>query len=323
MRTPPARLRGDAHRTEPGEGGAPPWGMLATYRCQDATNRLTVGFRLAEGAPAALQAYVVPAISPKACSIVYYRYGRCRHPPPRHAPRTRHCFSVVQGLTVLQRARCSTQPGPSTGSPDHTTQSLKPPPFHILCHAHTSCRLPPLCLHQRIALDVVGLAGEQRGGPGPGGGAGGAPFSELSLSGVCEARAAGCRAGRGAKARAQQQAGHSRLAHVGTLVLVFRRPWLGLTFAAYVVKTAYLAPRLTPSPLCRQLQPARGARVGSSLPARPASSPAHRRGRRRRRALQLPQRSGRQPAWLQSRGRGSAVCQVWRRVVLSFAWSLC
>lgn len=62
------------HRSEPEDGGG--WGTLATYRCQDATNRLTIGFRVCEGAPATLQAYVVPAIPPKACSTVSYRCAR-------------------------------------------------------------------------------------------------------------------------------------------------------------------------------------------------------------------------------------------------------
>ncbi|GBF98424.1 hypothetical protein Rsub_10489 [Raphidocelis subcapitata] len=59
-------------RTPP-EGGPGGWATLATYRCQDATNRLAVSFRLPEGAPGLLQAFVVPAAPPKACGVVQYR----------------------------------------------------------------------------------------------------------------------------------------------------------------------------------------------------------------------------------------------------------
>eukprot|EP00198_Chlamydomonas_reinhardtii_P000372 XP_001689707.1 bardet-biedl syndrome 7 protein [Chlamydomonas reinhardtii] len=43
---------------------------LATYRCQDSTNRLAVKFKVREGRSAALSAFVLPAISPKACVVV-------------------------------------------------------------------------------------------------------------------------------------------------------------------------------------------------------------------------------------------------------------
>ncbi|KXZ55148.1 hypothetical protein GPECTOR_3g298 [Gonium pectorale] len=43
---------------------------LATYRCQDSTNRLAVKFKVREGRAASLSAFVLPAISPKACVCV-------------------------------------------------------------------------------------------------------------------------------------------------------------------------------------------------------------------------------------------------------------
>ncbi|KAG2424531.1 hypothetical protein HXX76_014412 [Chlamydomonas incerta] len=43
---------------------------LATYRCQDSTNRLAVKFKVREGRSASLSAFVLPAISPKACVVV-------------------------------------------------------------------------------------------------------------------------------------------------------------------------------------------------------------------------------------------------------------
>ncbi|KAG2493069.1 hypothetical protein HYH03_008732 [Edaphochlamys debaryana] len=43
---------------------------LATYRCQDSTNRLAVKFKVREGRPSSLSAFVIPAISPKACLVV-------------------------------------------------------------------------------------------------------------------------------------------------------------------------------------------------------------------------------------------------------------
>ncbi|KAI8469474.1 MAG: hypothetical protein J3K34DRAFT_522137 [Monoraphidium minutum] len=58
-------------RTTPPEHSG--WATLATYRCQDATNRLTLCFRAREGGPGVLKAYVVPAIAPKTCGIVQYR----------------------------------------------------------------------------------------------------------------------------------------------------------------------------------------------------------------------------------------------------------
>mgnify|MGYP001806850331 CR=1 FL=1 len=39
-------------------------------RCQDSTNRLAVKFKVREGRSAALSAFVLPAISPKACVVV-------------------------------------------------------------------------------------------------------------------------------------------------------------------------------------------------------------------------------------------------------------
>jgi hypothetical protein len=45
-----------------------------TFRCQDATNRLTILFKAQEGAPALLQAYIVPAAPlVQTCAVVQYR----------------------------------------------------------------------------------------------------------------------------------------------------------------------------------------------------------------------------------------------------------
>ncbi|GIL85198.1 hypothetical protein Vretimale_10813 [Volvox reticuliferus] len=43
---------------------------LATYRCQDSTNRLAVKFKVREGKSASLSAFVIPAISPKAAVVL-------------------------------------------------------------------------------------------------------------------------------------------------------------------------------------------------------------------------------------------------------------
>ncbi|GLC59925.1 hypothetical protein PLESTB_001554700 [Pleodorina starrii] len=43
---------------------------LATYRCQDSTNRLAVKFKVREGRSSSLSAFVIPAISPKACAVL-------------------------------------------------------------------------------------------------------------------------------------------------------------------------------------------------------------------------------------------------------------
>lgn len=143
------------HRSDPEEGGG--WGTLATYRCQDATNRLTIGFRVCEGAPAALQAYVVPAIPPKACSTVSYR---CVHAGASVSASSRRAAS----------ARCTSGPRSAATPPAS--------PLRAGLAAHGPCRLPPLCLHQRVAVDVTGLAAEQQGGPAS------TPFSELALTGA-------------------------------------------------------------------------------------------------------------------------------------------
>ena len=47
-------------------------GVLATYRCQEPTNRLQVCLRTSEGRYGSLQAYVWPRISPKTCRAATY-----------------------------------------------------------------------------------------------------------------------------------------------------------------------------------------------------------------------------------------------------------
>mmetsp|Transcript_18765 Transcript_18765/g.40356 ORF Transcript_18765/g.40356 Transcript_18765/m.40356 type:complete len:735 (+) Transcript_18765:308-2512(+) len=46
---------------------------LATYRCQDATSRITVKFKVREGKSGSLQAFIIPNISPKTCVSVSHR----------------------------------------------------------------------------------------------------------------------------------------------------------------------------------------------------------------------------------------------------------
>ena len=53
-------------------GGQGSSGLLATYRCQDAVNRLELRVRTVEGRYGALQAYVWPRIAPKTCRAASY-----------------------------------------------------------------------------------------------------------------------------------------------------------------------------------------------------------------------------------------------------------
>ncbi|KAL6757581.1 bardet-biedl syndrome 7 protein [Haematococcus lacustris] len=46
---------------------------LATYRCQDATSRLHVKFKVQEGTSGVLQAFVIPSITPKTCVAVSHK----------------------------------------------------------------------------------------------------------------------------------------------------------------------------------------------------------------------------------------------------------
>ena len=151
------------------------WGTLATYRCQDATNRLTIGFRVTEGAPAVLQAYVVPAIAPKACSIISYRWGvraggrlagAAAHPHILQA--LGRVAEACAMLSVLQLRQWQWQWL-------CMVQGVQVWPYKPLLLPR---RLPPLCLHQRESLDVVALAAQQ----GAHGGVD-APFSELTVTG--------------------------------------------------------------------------------------------------------------------------------------------
>ncbi|GFH06075.1 uncharacterized protein HaLaN_00644, partial [Haematococcus lacustris] len=48
---------------------------LATYRCQDATSRLHVKFKVQEGTSGVLQAFVIPSITPKTCVAVSHKVG--------------------------------------------------------------------------------------------------------------------------------------------------------------------------------------------------------------------------------------------------------
>jgi len=46
---------------------------LATYRCQDSTSRLSIKFKVREGAQGVLQAFIIPNISPKTCVSVTHK----------------------------------------------------------------------------------------------------------------------------------------------------------------------------------------------------------------------------------------------------------
>lgn len=59
----------------PSSHATPPRPATTPLRCQDATNRLIICFKVQEGQAGALQAYVVPAIPPKTCCVVQYRWA--------------------------------------------------------------------------------------------------------------------------------------------------------------------------------------------------------------------------------------------------------
>ncbi|KAG1679963.1 hypothetical protein FOA52_007027 [Chlamydomonas sp. UWO 241] len=55
---------------------------LATYRCQDATSRISVKFKVREGKPGTLTAFIIPNVSPKtAVSVTHRIKGLCLHTP--------------------------------------------------------------------------------------------------------------------------------------------------------------------------------------------------------------------------------------------------
>lgn len=44
-----------------------------TCRCQDSTSRLSIKFKVREGVQGALQAFVIPNITPKSCVVVSHK----------------------------------------------------------------------------------------------------------------------------------------------------------------------------------------------------------------------------------------------------------
>lgn len=47
--------------------------LLATYRCQDNTNRLEIKIRTVEGQHGTLNAYVIPKVQPKSCQKAIFQ----------------------------------------------------------------------------------------------------------------------------------------------------------------------------------------------------------------------------------------------------------
>jgi hypothetical protein len=45
----------------------------ALHRCQDATSRLSIKFKVREGTSGVLQAFIIPSITPKACVSVSHK----------------------------------------------------------------------------------------------------------------------------------------------------------------------------------------------------------------------------------------------------------
>ena len=136
------------------------WATLATYRCQGATNRLAVAFRLDEGLPGAeLRAVAVPAAAPKACA----------------------------GAVV--------------------------------------CRLPPLCLHQRVAGDVLAAYDLSQQRPPAVSFSGGTAGASQGGGAAAAAAAAASGGGQQAPASSSSAAALSLLALRGSFTLAEAHAW--------------------------------------------------------------------------------------------------
>jgi len=80
--------------------------MIATYRCQEPTNRVQIWMRTTEGRYGALQAYVWPRISPKTCRAKTFQiqplslHTREQSRPPVAAPEGEPCLPKMNVLRI-------------------------------------------------------------------------------------------------------------------------------------------------------------------------------------------------------------------------------
>jgi len=96
-------------RTTPSPGAS---GLLATYRCQEVTNRLEVRVRTTEGRYGNLQAFVWPRISPKTCcAATCQRHTRAVHRlSPRFSASPLLAFPHPRSASLLILGRYAIKP---------------------------------------------------------------------------------------------------------------------------------------------------------------------------------------------------------------------
>lgn len=93
----------------------PPCQSPQRRSCQDATNRLTICFKAQEGQAGVLQAFVIPAIPPKTCSVVQHRWGW------RFKGRRDHTVHVCGILQAAHDRKLSSHPPPAGWRPSACT----------------------------------------------------------------------------------------------------------------------------------------------------------------------------------------------------------